>query len=125
VIEKLFKWSLPLLIVINVSLVISGLLDGWTALASGVGIELLIALVAAKQLGVAAMRFRSDRDKGYDFELALEKSLSTFFPERVARLIVLEPAPGSTCGAGSSAAVPSHPTTSPTMRVLPSDRSCW
>jgi len=89
--ERLLKWSLPVLIVVNVGLVWSGVLEAGTALLLGVTLELLVLLVALRQVVVAARRYRRDRAAGLDVEAALEDGLAVIFPRSAARVIAIEP----------------------------------
>ena len=51
--ERVLKWSLPALIVVNIALVWSGVLEAGTAILVGATIELLVASIAIRQVVVA------------------------------------------------------------------------
>jgi hypothetical protein len=89
--ERVLKWSLPALILVNVALVWSGVLEAGTAILVGAAIELLVALVAVRQVVVAIRRYRRDRAAGLDIETAVEDGIAVIFPRTMARLVALEP----------------------------------
>lgn len=89
--ERLLKWLLPLLVMLQVILVVGGVVPAGTALLVGGIIELLLLLVVARQLIVAVRRYRGDRTGGINVERAIENGLAVFLPRKVARLVALEP----------------------------------
>ena len=89
--DRMFKWLLPALIVVEVILVRAGVLDLTAAVVVVVGIEVLLLLVAARQIAVAVRRYRRDRAGGLDLWEALEGGLAVLLPRRIARLAALEP----------------------------------
>ncbi|HEX9987594.1 MAG TPA: hypothetical protein VGE45_03845 [Chloroflexia bacterium] len=89
--ERTLKWSLPLLVLVNVALVWSGVLEAGTAILVGAAIELLVALIAMRQVVIAIRRYRRDRAAGLDIETAVEDGIAVIFPRTVARLVALEP----------------------------------
>ncbi|HYO50485.1 MAG TPA: hypothetical protein VEW94_11605 [Chloroflexia bacterium] len=89
--ERVLKWSLPALILVNVTLVWSGVLEAGTAIMVGATIELLVALIAMRQVVVAIRRYHRDRAAGLDIETAVEDGIAVIFPRTVARVVALEP----------------------------------
>lgn len=89
--ERLFKWALPVLLLGNLALVGSGVLEAQTALLVGVVAEGLLLVVGGRQIWVAVRRYRQDRAAGLDLEAALEEGLAVFLPRPAARLAALEP----------------------------------
>jgi membrane protein YdbS with pleckstrin-like domain len=89
--ERVLKWSLPALILVNVALVWSGILEAGTAIMVGAALELLVALIAMRQVVVAIRRYRRDRAAGLDIETAVEDGIAVIFPRTLARLVALEP----------------------------------
>lgn len=89
--ERALKWLLPLLIVVEFVLVRAGWLDAGSAVMLAVGVEVLLVLVAGRQVIVAVRRYRSGRTAGLDGWAALEDGLSVLLPRRVARVVALEP----------------------------------
>jgi hypothetical protein len=89
--ERVLKWSLPALILVNVALVWSGILEAGTAIMVGAAIELMVALIAMRQVVVAIRLYRRDRAAGLDIETAVEDGIAVIFPRTVARVVALEP----------------------------------
>ncbi|MGA7732467.1 MAG: hypothetical protein WCD37_14505, partial [Chloroflexia bacterium] len=89
--KRLLKWALPVLVIANVALLASGVLDARAALAVGFALEAAIAVIVVYNLMVGVRRYRRDRAAGLDVERALEEGLEVFVPRRVARLVALEP----------------------------------
>lgn len=88
---RFLRWLIPVVILVEIGLVRTGVLSARTAIAVVVLIEVALA---ATMLGVAAAairRYRSGRAQGQDPWKAAEDALSLFVPRRAARLIVLEP----------------------------------
>lgn len=89
--ERWAKWALPVLVLGNIALAVSGVLEARTALLVGVVAEGLLLLVGGRQIWVAVRRYRQDRAAGLDLEAALEEGLTAFLPRPAARLAALEP----------------------------------
>ena len=89
--ERWLKWALPVLLLGNLLLVGSGVLEAQTALLAGVVAEGLLLVVGGRQIWVAVRRYRRDRAAGLDLEAALEEGLAVFLPRPAARLAALEP----------------------------------
>src|SRR5688500_3089953 len=89
--ERLFKWLLPILIILQVILLVGGFVPASTALLVGGIVELLLLAVVARQLIVAVRRYRHDRREGLNVEKAIEDGLAVFMPRKAARLVALEP----------------------------------
>lgn len=89
---RIGKWLLPVLIVLEGVLVWSGLVDLRAAIAFVVGLEILLLLVASRQIIVAIRRYRQSRAAGLDLAAATEDGLVILLPRKIARLITLEPA---------------------------------
>jgi hypothetical protein len=89
--ERALKWALPALIIANIALVWSGVLEAGAALIVAIALELSVFLVASRQVLAAIRNYRRDRAAGLEIERALEDGLTVIFPRRVARLVALEP----------------------------------
>ncbi len=89
--ERWLKWALPVLVLGNIVLVGSGVLEARAALLVGVVAEGLLLVVGGRQIWVAVRRYRQDRAAGLDLEAALEEGLTAFLPRPAARLAALEP----------------------------------
>jgi hypothetical protein len=89
--KRLLKWALPVLVIANVALLVSGVLDAQVALVMGFALEAAIAAIVVYNVTRAVRRFRRDRAAELDVERALEEGLEVFVPRRVARLVALEP----------------------------------
>ena len=89
--ERALKWLLPAVVVAEVILVRSGLLDVGSAVAVIVGIESLLLLVAGRQIVMALRRYRQGRGAGLDVWTAVEDGLSVLLPRPAARAVALEP----------------------------------
>lgn len=89
--KRLLKWLLPALILIEVALVWSGLLDLKEAAIAIVGVEALIFLAGVSEIILMVRRYRKDRSSGLDPWTALEGGLSVLLPHPVARLAAAEP----------------------------------
>ena len=85
------KWLLPVLIVVEIVLVWTGWLDLGTAIGVTVAIEVLLVVVAGRQLFVAVRRYRRQRTAGLDVWAALEEGLTVLLPRPLARVLSLEP----------------------------------
>lgn len=89
--ERLLRWALPVLLLGNLALVGSGVLEAQTALVAGVVAEGLLLVIGGRQIWVAVRRYRQDRAAGLDLEAALEEGMAVFLPRPAARLAALEP----------------------------------
>ncbi|MBI3976787.1 MAG: hypothetical protein HY331_01250 [Chloroflexi bacterium] len=89
--ERILKWTLPALVVVEAALVGTGRLDVGTAVGVVVGIEVLLALVAGRQIVVAVRRYRQNRAAGVDLWQAVEDGLTVLLPSPVARVVAMEP----------------------------------
>lgn len=89
--ERTLKWLLPVLIVIEIVLVWTGWLDLGTAIGVTLAIEVLLVLVAGRQLFVVVRRYRRQRTAGLDVWAALEDGLTVLLPRPLARIVSLEP----------------------------------
>lgn len=85
-----FKWATLLLILVEAALVRFNLLDIRTAIGIVIGVELLLLLVALRQVFVAVRTYRRDRSSGLDAGTALENGLEVFLPAKVARILASE-----------------------------------
>lgn len=89
--RRVAPWATPTLVVLEVILVWSGLLALRTAVAVGVGLEMLLSVSVASRIFAGVREFRTVRDGGADGWQAAEQSLAQLVPRRLARLIVIEP----------------------------------
>ena len=88
--KRAFKWATLILILAEAALVRFNLLDIRTAIGIVVGVELLLLLVALRQVFVAVKTYRRDRSSGLDAGTALENGLEVFLPAKVARVLASE-----------------------------------
>jgi hypothetical protein len=89
--DKFFKIALPLILLVDLALVVSGVVDPGIALAVGLALELLALTFAARQVVAMVLHYRRGRRAGLDIEAAIEDGLAVIFPRPVARVIALEP----------------------------------
>ena len=89
--RRVWKWLLLVLVITEAVLVGTGLLDIRAAIGVVVAIEVLLFIVAGRQVIVAMRQFRRQREAGLDVWTALEDGLEVFLPRRVARVAALEP----------------------------------
>lgn len=89
--DHALKWVFPVLVIIEIGLVQTGILSMKDAVFVVVGIEILLAAVAGRQIITAFRRYRRNRAAGFDPWEAAEEGLSVFVPRKVARIISLEP----------------------------------
>ena len=89
--KRALKWLLPALILAEVALVWSGLLDFADAVFVVVGIEVLLLATAAGEVVLVVRRYRRGRSAGLDLWAALEEGLAVLLPRKAARIAVLEP----------------------------------
>jgi hypothetical protein len=89
--KRALKWLLPALILAEVVLVWSGLLDLDDAVLVIVGIEVLLLATAAGEVVLVVRRYRRGRAAGLDLWAALEEGLAVLLPRKAARVAVLEP----------------------------------
>ena len=89
--KRAMKWLLPVLILAEVALVWSGLLDVGDAVLVLAGIETLIVLTGIGGIVLFARRYRRGRSAGLDLWAALEEGLAVLLPRRAARFVLHEP----------------------------------
>lgn len=89
-VERVTKWAMPILIVAEIVMVRSGMLNLQAAVGMVVGIESLLALVAGAQVFRMLRRYRRDRAAKLDAWSALEASFAELLPRRAARIVTLE-----------------------------------
>jgi hypothetical protein len=86
----LLKWLLPILIVIEIIMVFSGIIDLKTAIGIVVGVELSLIIVGTSQIVRVIRRYKQNRTKGITVWVALVDGLSIVLPTSAARVVVLE-----------------------------------
>lgn len=89
--QRYLKYALLALLVGNIALAWSGVIDMQAGLAIGLLLELLLLCLAISGLVMAVRTYRRDRSAGLDVAQAVENGLAILLPRRVARLIALEP----------------------------------
>ena len=89
--KRMLKWLLPALVVAEIALVWGHVLDAGTALLVGGGIELLLLLVVAGEIGLMVRDYRRNRAAGLNVEAAVVEGLSVLLPRPLARFVALEP----------------------------------
>jgi hypothetical protein len=89
--DRFFKIALPLILLVDIALALSGVLDPGTALAVGLTLELVALAFGARQVIAMVLHYRRGRSAGLDVEAAIEDGLTVIFPRPVARVIALEP----------------------------------
>lgn len=89
--KRVTKLILPVLILVNVSLVYSGFIDARDAVPIVVAMEALVLLFGLTMVFFAMRRYRRGRSGGLDGWAALEEGLAGIMPRTAARLITLEP----------------------------------
>jgi hypothetical protein len=89
--DRFFKIALPLVLLVDIALALSGVLDPGTALVVGLTLELVALAFAARQVVAMVLHYRRSRSAGLDVEAAIEDGLTVIFPRPVARVIALEP----------------------------------
>lgn len=89
--DRALKWVFPALVIIEIGLVQTGILSLKDALFAVVGVEILLAVVAGRQIITGFRRYRANRAAGFDPWQAVEEGLTVFVPRKVARVISLEP----------------------------------
>lgn len=88
--QRALKWSLPVLILVEIALVRSGWLSIAEAVVVLVIVEAMLTLVAGVQAIRAVRRFQRQRAAGESGVAAFEDALTVLLPQRLARLIALE-----------------------------------
>lgn len=89
--DRALKWVFPVLVIIEIGLVQTGVLSLKDALFLIIGVEALLALVAGRQMITTFRRYRANRAAGFNPWEAIEEGLKVFFPRKLARVISLEP----------------------------------
>lgn len=90
VVQRALKWSLPILILVEIVLVRAGWLSIGQAVAIVVIIEGALTLVAGIQAIRVVRRYRHQRAAGRGGVEAFEDALTLLMPQRLARLVALE-----------------------------------
>jgi hypothetical protein len=88
--KSIFKWALLVLILAEIVLVRFDILDIRTAIGIIVSIELLLFLVAFRQVFWAVRTYKHDRRTGLDGWTALENGLEILLPKVVSRVLTSE-----------------------------------
>jgi hypothetical protein len=89
-INHILKWLLPVLIIIEIFLVFSGIIDIKTAVGIIIGVELSLAFVGTTQIVRVFRRYKQNRENGINIWTALIDGLSVVLPTFAARAVVLE-----------------------------------
>lgn len=89
--RHVWKWLLLALVIAEAVLVRAGILDIRAAIGVVGAIEVLLFIVAGRQVIVAIRQFRRQREAGLDAWAALEDGLEVFLPRQLARVVALEP----------------------------------
>lgn len=89
--DRFFKVALPIVLLADVALVVTGVLDPGSALFAGLLLELFALVFAARQVVAMVLHYRRGRAAGLDIEAAIEDGLTVIFPRALARVIALEP----------------------------------
>ena len=87
---KIFKWALPILIIIQIILVSFNLLSLSTMIMVSVFFEVLVLLIATRQFLSSAKVFSANRRQGQDKWTSFENSLEVITPALVAKLFISE-----------------------------------
>ena len=89
--KRALKLALPVLILTELFLVWSGVMELRDALFIVVGVEVLLLVVGAGNLVLILRRYRRGRKEGLDVWKTLEDSLAVTLPRTVAQLVLKEP----------------------------------
>lgn len=89
--RRALKWIVPLIILVEVVLVWSGVMDLRDAVLVVAGLEALLFLVGLGGIVLVIRRYREERKAGLDPWRALEDGLSLVLPRTAARLAMKEP----------------------------------
>ena len=89
--KRALKWIVPLVVVVEVILVWSGVADPGDAVLVVAGLEAVIFLVGLGGLVLVVGRYRKQRHAGLDPWRALEDGLSLVLPRAAARFVLHEP----------------------------------
>lgn len=89
--KRALKMIVPLVILVELVLVLSGIMELGDAILVVVGIEALLMLIGISGVILIFRRYRQERKAGLNPLKALEDSLSLLLPAAVARLITHEP----------------------------------
>lgn len=84
-------WATPLLAVVEITVVTSGVLAVRTAVIVGVVIEAAFWVAALSGTIAAVRRYRSGRAEGLDGWVAAEDALALLVPRPIARVLLMEP----------------------------------
>src|SRR3989304_10333004 len=88
--KHVFKWALLVLIFAEIVLVRFDILDIQTAIWIIVGVELLLFLVAFRQVFLAVRTYKRDRRAGLDGWVALENGFEIILPKIASRALASE-----------------------------------
>src|SRR5262245_33254720 len=83
--RRLGPWATPVLVVVEVALVWSGVFQVRTAIVVGLVVEALLWATAVSRTIAAVREFGRGRSGGLDIWQALEDGLAQLVPRRVAR----------------------------------------
>ncbi len=89
-VQRALKWSLPILILVEIALVRAGWLSIGQAIAIVVLVEGALTVVAGVQAIHVVRRFRHQRAAGRGGVEAFEDALTVLMPRRLVRLVALE-----------------------------------
>lgn len=89
--RRIGPWLTPAVVLAEVVLVSSGLVDIRNAVIALAVIETLFALTAVSRVVAAARAYRAGRAAGSDGWAAAEEALAQVMPRKLARLVLIEP----------------------------------
>lgn len=89
--QRYLKYALLALLVGNIALAWSGVIDMQAGLAIGLLLEAFLFCLALSGMLMAFRSYRRDRAGGLDVTQAVENGLAILLPRRLARLLALEP----------------------------------
>ncbi len=89
--QKALKWFFPLVLLADILLVWTQVLDTRTALIVDGTLEALGFLLGLRAVIAALLAYRRNRAAGLNMEAALEEGLTLLFPRKIARLVAMEP----------------------------------
>lgn len=89
--DRFFKVALPLVLLVDIALAVSGVLDPGLALIVGLSLEAVALAFGARQVVAMVLHYRRGRAAGLDVEAALEDGLAVILPRPAARVLALEP----------------------------------
>lgn len=89
--RRAWPWTIPVLALVGVVLVASGLIAVHAAVIVGLAVEAVLWLAALTRAPAAVRRYRSDRIVGFDRWAAAEDGLAELISRPLARVLLLEP----------------------------------